>query len=127
MYLSHLFSPLTLKQYKLNSTDPASTQTLQKNDVVKIHLGAHIDGFASIAAETIIVGATAENPATGRQADVLKAAWHAAEVAMRYVKAGNKNWAVTDAVAKTVSAWNCKPVEGSLHLNFKSIAQTIYV
>jgi methionine aminopeptidase len=80
--------------------------------VVKLHLGAHIDGFAAISAETIVIGATEQEPVTGRQADVIKAAWHAAEVAMRLVKVGNKNFAVTDAVAKTVATWGCKPVEG---------------
>lgn len=60
-----------------------------------------------------MVGATDKDPVTGRQADVIKAAWHAAEIAMRLVKVGNKNWAVTEAVAKIVAAWNCKPVEGA--------------
>ena len=79
---------------------------------MKIHIGAHIDGFAAISAETIVVGASEQDPVTGRRADVLKAAWHAAEAALRLVKVGNKNWAVTDAVAKVAAAWDCKPVEG---------------
>ena len=65
-----------------------------------------------MTAETIVVGATSENPVTGRRADVLKAAHTAAEVAMRLVKVGNKNWAVTDAVNKVAVTWGCKPVEG---------------
>lgn len=32
---------------------------------------------------------------------------------MRLIKVGNKNWAVTDAVAKIASAFDCKPVEGT--------------
>ncbi|KAL4064408.1 proliferation-associated protein 1 [Scleroderma citrinum] len=100
------FSPLL--------SDPLASQTLAKGDVVKLHLGAHIDGFVAISAETIVVGATEDDPVTGRRADVLKAAYHAAELAMRLVKVGNKNWAVTDAVSKTASAFNCKPVEGML-------------
>src|SRR5262245_17032839 len=91
-------------------SDSLSNQTLAKDDVVKIQLGAHIDGFAAISAETLVVGATPENPVTGRRADVIKAAWHAAEVAMRLLKVGNKNWLVTDAVQKVAAAWNCKPV-----------------
>jgi len=59
-----------------------------------------------------VVGATEQEPVTGRKADVIKAAWHAAEVAMRLLKVGNRNFAVTDAVAKTAAAWGCKPVEG---------------
>ncbi|KAG5643669.1 hypothetical protein DXG03_000500 [Asterophora parasitica] len=100
------FSPL--------ASDPQSEQVLAKDDVVKIQLGAHIDGFAAISAETIVVGATAENPATGRRADVVKAAWHAAELAARTIKVGNKNWSVTEAVGKIAASWDCKPVEGML-------------
>ncbi len=93
---------------------PASSLKLEKGDVVKLHLGAHIDGYASIAAETLVVGATAEDPVTGRKADAIKAAWHAAEIAMRLVKAGNKNWAITDAINKVTASWDCKAVEGQL-------------
>ncbi|KDQ57326.1 hypothetical protein JAAARDRAFT_35952 [Jaapia argillacea MUCL 33604] len=100
------FSPL--------ESDPSSGQTLAKTDVVKLHLGAHIDGFAAISAETVVVGATEKEPVTGRKADVIKAAWTAAEVAMRLVKVGNKNWQITDAVNKVTAAWNCKAVEGML-------------
>lgn len=94
------------------SSDPSSSQTLAKDDVVKIHIGAHIDGFAAVTAETIVVGATSENPVTGRQADVLKAAYTAAEVAMRLIKVGGKNWTVTDAVNRVAAIWECKAVEG---------------
>lgn len=59
-----------------------------------------------------MVGATPDEPVTGRQADVIKAAWHAAEIAMRLVKTGGKNWAVTDVVNKVSGQWNCKAVEG---------------
>ncbi|KAH9068356.1 proliferation-associated protein 1 [Lactarius deliciosus] len=100
------FSPL--------ASDPLSAQKLAKGDVVKLHLGAHIDGFAAITAETIVVGATPESPVTGRRADALRAAWTAAEVAMRLVRVGNKNWQVTEAVGKVAAAWDCKPVEGML-------------
>lgn len=87
--------------------------TLAKDDVVKIHLGAHIDGFASVAAETLIVGATEASPATGRRADVIKAAWTAAEAAMRLIKVGGKNYAVTDAVNTASKAFGCHAVEGT--------------
>lgn len=102
------------------SSDPLSSQVLAKNDVVKLHMGAHIDGFAAISAETLVVGATAQNPATGRAADVIQAAWTAAQVAMRLVKVGNKNWAVTDAVGKVAAAWDCKPVEGKPDVLYQS-------
>ena len=94
------------------SSDPQASQVLENGDVVKIQLGVHIDGFAAISGETIVIGASAEHPVTGRRADVLKAAWTAAEAAMRTLKVGNKNWAVTEIVGRASSAWNCKPVEG---------------
>ncbi|KAI0749820.1 proliferation-associated protein 1 [Daedaleopsis nitida] len=100
------FSPL--------ESDPTSGQTLAKGDVVKLHLGAHIDGFPAVSAETLVVGASASEPVTGRKADVLQAAWHAAEVVQRLVKVGNKNWTVTDAVNKVAAAFGCKAVEGML-------------
>ena len=99
------FSPL--------ESDPSSNQTLAKGDVVKIHLGAHIDGYAAVSAETLVVGASAEEPVTGAKADVIQAAWHAAEVVQRLVKVGNKNWQVTDAVNKVAAAFGCKAVEGA--------------
>ncbi|KAF8843759.1 proliferation-associated protein 1 [Paxillus ammoniavirescens] len=100
------FSPL--------ASDALASQALAKNDVVKLHIGAHIDGFAAISAETIVVGASEQDPVTGRRADVLKAAWHAAEIVMRLMKVGNKNWVISDAVARVAAAWDCKPVEGML-------------
>lgn len=84
---------------------------------MKLHVGAQIDGFAAISAETLVVGASAENPVTGRRADVLKAAWHASEIAQRLIKVGGKNWAVTEAVGRVANAWDCKPVEGKTHID----------
>jgi len=103
--VSH-FSPLP--------SDAQVGLTLAKDDVVKIHVGAHIDGFASVSAETLVVGATAENPVTGPRADVIKAAWTAAEICQRLIKAGEKNWTVTDAISKIALSFGAKPIEGML-------------
>ena len=46
---------------------------LQNEDLVKIELGAHIDGYAATAAHTIVVGGKSK----GKQADVLMAAYNA--------------------------------------------------
>jgi len=95
--------------------EPEAETTLKPGDVLKISLGAHIDGFAGILADTIVVPAEEgnEDKITGRKGDVLMAAWLASEVAVRLVKPGNKNFAVTDAVAKVAEAFGCKPLEGS--------------
>lgn len=52
-------------------------------------MGAHIDGFIAVAAHTVVVGATADKKVTGRQADVILAAYWAVQAALRLLKAGN--------------------------------------
>lgn len=110
-------------------------------------LGAHVDGFIAVVAHSIIVSPPAENEEqakpkiTGRQADVLKAAYLASEIALRLLKPGNEvcpfyyrllndyfslfitlifqTSAITDSVNKVASSFNCKPVEGMLSHQLK--------
>lgn len=93
--------------------------TLKAGDVVKIDLGAHIDGFIAVAAHTIVVGATGEAKATGRAADVVLAAYHASQAALRQLKDGTSNYAVTEAVQKIAAEFKCKPIEGMLSHQLK--------
>lgn len=51
---------------------------------------------------------------SGAKADLLKAAYEAAQVAMRVIKPQARNYDVTDAVAAVASSYGCKPVEGML-------------
>jgi len=88
--------------------------TLKDGDVVKIMLGIHLDGYAVTHAETIYLSAKAGEAATDLAADVITAAYDAAQVAMRTIKAGNKNWDVTEAVDKVVKDYGCSAVEGML-------------
>lgn len=62
---------------------------LKDGDIVKIDLGAHIDGFIAVAAFTTVVGASAEKPATGRKADAVVAAYNCSQAALRLLRAGN--------------------------------------
>ncbi|XP_055530281.1 proliferation-associated protein 2G4 [Wyeomyia smithii] len=93
--------------------------TLKAGDVVKIDLGAHIDGFIAVAAHTIVVGANAENKCKGRAADVVLAAYNASQAALRLLKDGTSNYAVTDAVQKIANEYKCKPIEGMLSHQLK--------
>jgi len=93
--------------------------TLKTGDMVKIDLGAHIDGFIAVVAHTLIIGASAENKIKGRQADVMMAAYNAAEVALRLVKPGNENYKVTESIQKTAESFKCKPIEGMLSHQLK--------
>merc|ERR1739844_213743 len=87
---------------------------LASGDMVKIDMGAHIDGFIAVVAHTTVVGVTADAKAAGKQADVMTAAHLASEAALRLVKPGNDTYAVTDAVQKVAESFGCKPVEGML-------------
>lgn len=93
--------------------------TVKDGDLIKIELGVHIDGFAAVTAHTLVVGATAENPATGVKADAILAAHNCAEVALRLIKAGNTNVQVTDAIQKVTDAYKCTPLEGMLSYQIK--------
>jgi len=92
---------------------------LADGDLVKIDLGAHIDGFIAAAAHTFVLGASAEAPVTGRKADVIMAAHLASEAALRLVKPGMENTEVTETVTKIGEAFECKPVEGMVSHNLE--------
>ncbi|XP_020798171.1 proliferation-associated protein 2G4 [Drosophila serrata] len=98
-----------------NDTD----YTLKAGDVVKIDLGAHIDGFIAVAAHTIVVGASADQKITGRQADVILGAYWAVQAALRLLKSGANNYAITDAVQQISESYKCKPIEGMLSHELK--------
>uniref|UniRef100_A0A3P9Q9J9 Proliferation-associated 2G4 n=1 Tax=Poecilia reticulata TaxID=8081 RepID=A0A3P9Q9J9_POERE len=93
--------------------------TLKDGDLVKIDLGVHVDGFISNVAHSFVVGATKENPVTGRKADVIKAAHLCAEAALRLVKPGNQNTQVTEAWNKIAKSFKCSAVEGMLSHQLK--------
>uniref|UniRef100_A0A8C3NKP7 Peptidase M24 domain-containing protein n=1 Tax=Geospiza parvula TaxID=87175 RepID=A0A8C3NKP7_GEOPR len=84
---------------------------LKDGDLVKIDLGVHVDGFIANVAHTFVLGASKENPVSGRKADVIKAAHLCAEAALRLVKPGNQNTQVTEAWNKIAHAFHCTPIE----------------
>lgn len=101
----------------INHYSPLTSDTdsiLQDGDLVKIDFGAHLDGFIGVVGHTVVVGATKENKVTGRKADVMLAAYYAAEAALRLIRPGNQNYMVTDIVTKITDEFKCKPVEGML-------------
>lgn len=87
---------------------------IKDGDLVKIDMGCHIDGFIAVAAHTFVVGATKDKKVTGRKADVILAAYNAAEAALRHLKPGSSNFQITETVDKVAEAYKCKPVEGML-------------
>lgn len=98
-----------------NDTD----YVLKDGDVVKIDLGAHIDGFIAVTAYTVVAQADTSAKVTGRAADCVLAAYWASQAALRLIKPGNGNYGVTEAVQKVVSDYKCKPIEGMLSHQLK--------
>ncbi|KAI9103014.1 peptidase M24, structural domain-containing protein [Phlyctochytrium arcticum] len=96
------------------SSDPEGAVVLKTGDVVRVELGAHIDGYIAQVAHSVVIGATKENPIGGRQADAFQAAYLASEAAIRLLKPGKTNTEVTETVQKIAAEFDCKPVEGML-------------
>lgn len=73
-------------------------------------LGVQIDGYPVTHAETLIVG----DKKDGAAADVIKAAYDAAQAAMRTLKVGARNWDVTEVVDKVAKEFDVVAVQGML-------------
>jgi len=92
-----------------NSPFNDDKRTLHFGDMVKVDLGVHIDGFCGVIAHTIVLG-----PCKGKKADVIAAAWSAAQSALRLLKIGNKNAQVTLAIEKSASTFKAEPMDSVL-------------
>ena len=91
---------------------------LAEGDLIKIDLGVHVDGYVAVVAHTLLCTAGTE-PLKGRKADVVMAAWTAAEAAQRMLKDGAANNEITKVIAQVAEAYNCNPVEGVLSHQMK--------
>lgn len=89
---------------------------LVAGDIAKIDLGCHIDGYVAQAAHTIVVGG---EKASGRKADVVLAAWHAQQAALRVIREQAKNSEVTHAINGISEEFQCNAVEGVLSHKLK--------
>jgi curved DNA binding protein len=69
----------------LTSDESEAAVILNPGDVIKIQLGAQIDGFGTIVCDTIIIssGANGKDELPSRQADLLLATYYANEVLLR--------------------------------------------
>jgi len=92
------------------------SRVLKAGDVCKIDLAVHIDGFIAAAGHSVVVG---DDKVEDKRADVLMAAWTAAEAALRLIKVGNTNAQVTAMFSKVAEEFKCKPVQGVLSHQLK--------
>lgn len=103
----------------LNSEPETTFPALCPNDTVKLHLGVHISGYLAAVAHTLVVaGASAEATeasaaSDAKRADVINAAWTAAELATRMIKPGNTNKQVTAAIESVASAYGVNLMSGT--------------
>ena len=84
--------------------------SIKEGDLVKIELGAHVDGFASFVGHTVVVQSDKNAPITGKKADVILAAYKAAQAALRLLKPGQLNNQVTEVIQKVADAYQVSPV-----------------
>ena len=87
----------------------SETSFLKAKDIAKIDLAVHVDGYIASAGHTILVG---DEAVDDRRADVVHAAWTAAEAVLRLVRVGNQSSEVTEVIGQVGNEFNCKPVIG---------------
>ncbi|XP_054257149.1 proliferation-associated protein 2G4-like [Macrosteles quadrilineatus] len=86
---------------------------LNEGDVVKVELGAHIDGFMASTGHTHVIASTPNNKVSGKRADVMLAAHYASQAALKLFKPGNKASQVTDAVQSVAIEFGCNPIKNT--------------
>ncbi|KAJ4375059.1 hypothetical protein N0V83_002139 [Neocucurbitaria cava] len=115
----------------LKSDTEEAAATLKEGEVVKIQLGAQIDGFCTIVCDNVIVGAS-EGEVTGREADLILATYYANELLLRLMvppglvahgdeeeqkKAASKKAytqsQITNMLEKVTKAYGCNLVEST--------------
>jgi methionine aminopeptidase len=82
------------------------SQALANEDLVKIELGAHIDGYTANLAHTLIVGGKAKD----KKAAVTLAAYDAFTAATKVIKSGSFNHEVTTAIQKVCEQYEVEPL-----------------
>lgn len=97
----------------VNAADPANL-SLKDGDVVNVMLGAQVDGFPAVVAETFVIGELASSPITGKKADLMLAAWNALEAAVRTFTTNKRNWDVTNVVDRIAKEFGTVPLESML-------------
>uniref|UniRef100_A0A914I8K9 Peptidase M24 domain-containing protein n=1 Tax=Globodera rostochiensis TaxID=31243 RepID=A0A914I8K9_GLORO len=87
-----------------------------EGQLVKIDLGAHVDGYIATAAHSVVVGASEENKTTGKKAHAIFAAYNIMEMVLRMLKPAKsfKNFEMTDRIGKLAKIYGTTPVENML-------------
>lgn len=108
---------ISINEITAHYTSPSRDKTVLKNgDLVKIDLGAHVDGYIADSAISVIVGGD-ENMETSLTEDemqlqikMIETVNHALENAISTIKDGVNVGKIGEVVEETVTAQNLKPV-----------------
>jgi curved DNA binding protein len=100
--------------FSLVPGDEGSDVTLALNDVVKIDLGVHVDGYCSQVAHTIQITANGELNPESKEALIITAAQAVLDIAVRNLRPGMDPYAITDIIEKATAHFGFNHVEGVL-------------
>lgn len=98
---------------------PEDSTTIKEGDLVKLELGAQIDGFPAFVGHTMVIQSDKNAAVTGKKADVILAAYKAAQASLRLIKPGKINNQVTEVIQKVADSYEVNPVEGVLSHELK--------
>eukprot|EP00817_Percolomonadidae_sp_ATCC50343_P005836 CAMPEP_0117430154 /NCGR_PEP_ID=MMETSP0758-20121206/9669_1 /TAXON_ID=63605 /ORGANISM="Percolomonas cosmopolitus, Strain AE-1 (ATCC 50343)" /LENGTH=352 /DNA_ID=CAMNT_0005217841 /DNA_START=27 /DNA_END=1082 /DNA_ORIENTATION=- len=94
-----------------SEVDTKQNYVLQQNDVVRVDLGVHIDGYIAVAAQTIVL---TNETIVGKPADCIAAADCAINACLRLMKPGCKNTELSDVIGAIAAEFDVSAVEGVL-------------
>jgi len=86
---------------------------LKEDDVVKIDLGCHLDGYFAHVGCTIVVSSDPAKKITGQTANLITAGHTALQAALRKVVVGATNDDVTKVIEKVAESYGFSPIEGT--------------
>jgi methionyl aminopeptidase len=107
---------ISINEVTAHYTSPPEDDTLIKGgDLVKIDLGAHVDGFIADSAVTVSVGGdaspeTMKHYTTQIQEDMIETAKDALDTAISTIRPGVEVGKIGEEVEKTIHAQGLKPV-----------------
>ena len=87
---------------------------IQLNDIVRIDLGVHVDGYSAMVATTVHVTATGELNPESREAQCIAVGHQIMEAAVRQLRPGHSTTDVADLIEKMAAHYGLNPVEGVL-------------
>jgi curved DNA binding protein len=103
-----------------NFSPTSDDQTaLAAGDLVKVDMGVHIDGYPAVVAHSFVIGLEAEQPITGKAADLIAACHFSVECAMRLMRPGSSNSQVTNIIQRVADCFQVSPMEAVLSHELK--------